>query len=237
MPSMIERFSDDSWKTDPKLITLQPITTESNNAMDQSKFPAITCHLHKAREKSRVQDVIGFGLASPWLKNWGEILKPITKQSNRNRVINFNNHFKSADKIAIEFDIKTWTYSMLKHQLCTWSRYVTKALYRTLWRCLDTSYMPLYTSKPQTRARSNATCTPELCTSQLSPALWCYWCQTWKARWLPEVTYSSKLESGLGEGDEAFCGKQIMGMINIERSWTHNFAKLIRVLMYLKILA
>ena len=126
---------------------------------------------------------------------------------------------------------------MPKRQLCTWSRYVTKALYRTLWRCLDTSYMPLYSSKPQTREGSNATCTPKLCISQRSPALWCYWCQTWKARWLPEGTYSSKLESGLGEGDEAFCGKQIMVMINIAKSWTHKFAKLIRVLMYLKILA
>ena len=68
MPNMIERFSNDSLKTGTKLITPKPITTESNNAMDQSEILAITCHLLKARKKSRVQDAIGFGLASHWLK-------------------------------------------------------------------------------------------------------------------------------------------------------------------------
>ena len=77
---MIERFSNDSRKTGNRLITLKLITTESNNAMDQSEIPAITCHVLKAREESRVQDAIGFGLASNWLKNWNEIFKPITKR-------------------------------------------------------------------------------------------------------------------------------------------------------------
>ena len=36
--------------------------------MNQSEFPAITCNLLKAREKSRLQDAIGFGFASHLLK-------------------------------------------------------------------------------------------------------------------------------------------------------------------------
>ena len=36
--------------------------------MNLSQSFAITCNLLKAREKSRVQGVIGFGLASYWLK-------------------------------------------------------------------------------------------------------------------------------------------------------------------------
>ena len=59
--------------------------------MNQSEFPAITCDLLKAREKSRVQGAIavGFGFASHWLKNWNKIFKPIAKTGNRNGVINF----------------------------------------------------------------------------------------------------------------------------------------------------
>ena len=39
---------------------------------DQSEFQVIICKLLKAREKSRVQDAVGFGFgfASHWLKNW-----------------------------------------------------------------------------------------------------------------------------------------------------------------------
>ena len=64
--------------------------------MDQSEFPAVTGNLLKAREKSRVQGAIAFGFASHWLKNWREIFKPITKSSNRNRVITFDSHLKTA---------------------------------------------------------------------------------------------------------------------------------------------
>ena len=46
--------------------------------MKQSEFVAITSNLLKAREKS-----MGFGFVSHWLKNVREILKPITKRSNR----------------------------------------------------------------------------------------------------------------------------------------------------------
>jgi len=52
--------------------------------------------LLKAQEKSRVHAAIGFGFASHWLKNWRESLKPITMHSNRNHVITFDSHLKTA---------------------------------------------------------------------------------------------------------------------------------------------
>ena len=64
--------------------------------------------MHKTREKSRVQSAIGFGFASNWVKNWRETFKPITKRSNRNRVITFDSHLKTALKyicIAIKNDL------------------------------------------------------------------------------------------------------------------------------------
>jgi len=64
--------------------------------MNQSQFLAIVCNSLKAREESRVHDANGFGLASHWLKNWGESLNPITKRSNRNHVITFDSHLKTA---------------------------------------------------------------------------------------------------------------------------------------------
>ena len=79
----------------PKLL-LRPITTGTNSVMNQSEFLAITCNLLNAREESRVQGAIGFGFASHWLKNWREVFKPITKRSNRNRVITFDSHLKTA---------------------------------------------------------------------------------------------------------------------------------------------
>lgn len=51
----------------PKLL-LRPITTGANSATTQSELLATTCNLLKAREKNRVQGVIGFGDASNWLK-------------------------------------------------------------------------------------------------------------------------------------------------------------------------
>ena len=82
-------------KPKPKQL-LRPITTGTNSAMNQSQFLAITCNSLKAREKSRVQGTIGFGFASHWLKNWRESSKPITKRSNRNHVITFDSHLKTA---------------------------------------------------------------------------------------------------------------------------------------------
>ena len=71
--------------------------------MNQSQFLAITCNSLKAREKSRVHGAIGFGFASHWLKNWHGSFKPITGCSNRNHVITFNGHLKTA---LIEFKLE-----------------------------------------------------------------------------------------------------------------------------------
>ena len=90
----IERLSNDCRKTKTKAITL----TDHDRAMNQSQFLAITCNLLKAREKSRVHGAIGFGFASHWLKNWHESFKPIIKRSNRNHVITFYSHLKTALK-------------------------------------------------------------------------------------------------------------------------------------------
>ena len=82
-------------KPKPKQL-LRPITTGAGNAMNQSQFLAITCNSLEAREKSRVRGAIGFGFASHCLKNWRESFKPIIKHSNRNLVITFDSHLKTA---------------------------------------------------------------------------------------------------------------------------------------------
>ena len=64
--------------------------------MNQSQFLAVTWNSLEAREKSRVHGAIGFGFASHWLKNWRESSKPITKRCNRNHVITFDSHLKTA---------------------------------------------------------------------------------------------------------------------------------------------
>ena len=64
--------------------------------MNQSQFLAVICNSLKAREKSRVHSAIGFGFDSHWLKNWRESFKPTTKRSNRNHVITFDSHLKTA---------------------------------------------------------------------------------------------------------------------------------------------
>ena len=82
-------------KPKPKQL-LRPITAGPNRAMNQSEFLAITCNSLETREKSRVHGMIGFGFASHWLKNWRESFKPITRRSNRNHVITFDSHLKTA---------------------------------------------------------------------------------------------------------------------------------------------
>ena len=66
--------------------------------MNQSELLAITCDLLKGRERSRVQVAFGFGFgfASRWMKNWREILKLISKRTDRNRVITFDVHLQTA---------------------------------------------------------------------------------------------------------------------------------------------
>ena len=77
---------------------LRPITTGANSAMNQSQFLEITSNSLETQDKSRVHGAIGFGFgfASHWLKNWRESFKPITKRSNRNHVITFDSHLKTA---------------------------------------------------------------------------------------------------------------------------------------------
>ena len=82
-------------KPKPKQV-LRPITTGANRAMNQSQFQEITCNSLKAREKWRVHGAIGFGFASHWLRNWRESFKPITERSDRNHVITFDSHLKTA---------------------------------------------------------------------------------------------------------------------------------------------
>ena len=71
--------------------------------MNQSQFLAIVRNSCEAREKSRVHGAIGFGFASHWLKNWHDSFKPITKRSNRNHVITFDSHLKTALKEVFGF--------------------------------------------------------------------------------------------------------------------------------------
>ena len=82
-------------KPKPKQL-LRPIAKGADSAMNQSQFLAITCNSLKAWERSRVHGAIGFGFASHWLKNWRESFQPITKRSNRNHVITFDSHLKTA---------------------------------------------------------------------------------------------------------------------------------------------
>ena len=75
---------------------LLPITTGADSAMNQSQLLAISCNSLEAQEKSRVHGVIGFGFDSHWLKNVRVSLKSITKSSNRNHIIIFDKHLKTA---------------------------------------------------------------------------------------------------------------------------------------------
>ena len=82
-------------KPKPKQL-LRSITTGADSAMNQSQFLAITCNSPEARERSHLRGAISFGFASHWLKNWRESFKAITKRSNRNHVITFDSHLKTA---------------------------------------------------------------------------------------------------------------------------------------------
>ena len=91
--------------------------------MNQSEFLAITCNSLEAREKSRVRGAIGFGFDSHWLKNWRESFKPITKRSNRNHVITFDSHLKTALSRVFSFrnraEVKRkQIVTLVKYPLC-----------------------------------------------------------------------------------------------------------------------
>ena len=93
--TQLGRFSKTVEKPNPKQL-LRPVTTGTNSTMNQSQFLAITCNSPEAREKARVHGAIGFCFDSHWLKNWREYFKPITRRSNRNHVITFDSHLKTA---------------------------------------------------------------------------------------------------------------------------------------------
>ena len=106
-------------KPKPKQL-LRPITTGADSAMNQSQFLAITCNSLKAREKSRVHGATGFGFESHWLKNWRDSFKPITKRSNRNPVITFDSHLKTALSYCLlmswhllQESLRPWGYSQM----------------------------------------------------------------------------------------------------------------------------
>ena len=100
-------------KPKPKQL-LRPITTGADSATNQSQFLEITCNTLKAREKSRVHGAIAFGFASHWLKNWRESFKPITKRSNRNYIITFDSHLKTALlHVDLSFDLQRYSDSII----------------------------------------------------------------------------------------------------------------------------
>lgn len=87
-------------------------------------FLVISRNLLKSRERWHEHGVIGFNFAWHWLKNWCEILKPVTKRSNRNRVIIFNIQLKTA--LSATFNLA----SMLaqSHSWGPWAKGGKKAL-------------------------------------------------------------------------------------------------------------
>ena len=50
--------------------------------MTQLEFKAITHVRRKARENAHVQVVVGFGIASHWLRKWREFCWPIIERNN-----------------------------------------------------------------------------------------------------------------------------------------------------------
>ena len=76
---------------------LRPITTGTNSAMNQSQFLAFTRNWLEAREESCVHGSIGFWFCFSFVENLARVsYKPITKCSNRNHVITFDSHLKTA---------------------------------------------------------------------------------------------------------------------------------------------
>ena len=80
-------------KPKPKQL-LRPITTWANSAVNQSQFLAIRSK--RGKNHAYMARLAGFGFASHWLKNWRESFNPIIKRSNRNHVITFDSHLKTA---------------------------------------------------------------------------------------------------------------------------------------------
>ena len=86
-------------KPKPKQL-LRPITTGTNSAMNQSQFLATELPETSSKRGKNHAYKVGLVLVLVFrligLKNWRESLKPITKRSNRNHVITFDSHLKTA---------------------------------------------------------------------------------------------------------------------------------------------
>ena len=105
-------------KPKPKQL-LRTITTGAGSTMNQSQLLAITCNALEAREKSRVHGGISFGFASHRLKNWRASFEPITKRSNRSRVISFDSHLKTALKSINKIQLATLSRCPAQHVITT----------------------------------------------------------------------------------------------------------------------
>lgn len=75
-----------------------PIPTDENSTMNQSKYEAITCSWCQVRENAPVRVANGFGVASHWLRKWLEFSQQITEKSKaktKQTQITFDNQLKT----------------------------------------------------------------------------------------------------------------------------------------------
>ena len=72
------------------------ITCLSNAPSHLSCFQITILNLLKSQEKIARVRLTGINFASHWLKNWRDILEPITKRSNRKGVVTFDSQFNTA---------------------------------------------------------------------------------------------------------------------------------------------
>ena len=93
-PHLIERFSNDCRKTKTRA------TIPTNHNRNKQHYEPITIptnYLQLARSAGKITRTwCDFGSTPHWLKNWRESFQPITRSSNRNRVITFDSHVKTA---------------------------------------------------------------------------------------------------------------------------------------------
>lgn len=105
--TQIERFSSDCRKTNtaPKYL-FTPTNHRRRKQRDEPiRVPivALACNFLRKREKSRGEDAIGFGLASYWLTNWPEILRPVTKGGSN---LNFRSLYAVIWKLLCHFFVQ-----------------------------------------------------------------------------------------------------------------------------------
>ena len=91
----IERVSNDCRKTKTKAIT--PTNHDRGKQRDEPiTIPSNYMQLARSAGKITRTWRDWFWFASHWLKHWRESFKPIIKRSNRNHVITFDSHLKTA---------------------------------------------------------------------------------------------------------------------------------------------